>query len=131
MSIVQREAGAYRADLRRQQGDKADLIARLEAATEGSGDLDYEIWDSLGTGALGLADKPRSIKRYTESLDAALTLVPAIWRIYAIQESHIEGEWFAGLDRRREHRESMIGKAPTPALALCIAALKARADNHT
>ena len=51
-----------------------DLIARLEAATEGSADLDYEIWNSLGTGPLRLSDKPRSIKRYTESLDAALTL---------------------------------------------------------
>ncbi len=36
---------------------------------------------------------------------AALTLVPEIWRVYAIQEQYV----------------------PTPALALCIAALRARA----
>lgn len=39
--------------------------------------------------------------------------------------------WFAGLDHRTEHyqRGSKIGKAPTPALALCVAALRARAVN--
>ena len=121
----------------------ADLIARLESATEGSRELDAQIecsvrgWQLLeisSTGAYSFRHKekdfnyPSGAPCYTESLDAALTLVPAIWRVYNIKEAYIypPNKWFACLERRREHRESMIGKAPTPALALCIAALKAR-----
>ena len=122
--------------------DLEQLIARLEAASKGSRDLDRAIhlvvfadfikergmteegngWRDPEFGAIA---PPQD---YTTSIDAALTLVPPIWRVYAIQEQYVDPPnlWFVGLDRRREHRESMIGKAPTPALALCIAALKAR-----
>ena len=114
----------------------ADLIARLEAVTEGNRELDKAIGldvvgfdpNMLPTQWPDIGSPPSPWPPYTTSLDAALTLVPAIWRVYNIKEAYIypPNKWFACLERRREHRESMIGKAPTPALALCIAALKAR-----
>ncbi len=106
-----------------------DLIAQLEAATEGSFDLDSEIWDTLGTGPLGLTGKPRSILRYTESLDAALTLVPEGCRIQI--EQSINGAWFDATIFLFGEDDEFIGDTPsgvkTAALAVCIAALRALA----
>jgi hypothetical protein len=124
------------------------LIARLVAATEGSRELDGEIAATLklypegafrmldiadnayfATGAYERWEAPR----YTTSLDAALTLVPSeTWRVYAIQEHYVGPPvtWFVGLDRRRCHVRSMMGHAPTAPLALCIAALKAHAEDR-
>jgi hypothetical protein len=133
-------------------GALAELIARLEAATGPTPHLDAEIEAALrggepayrtasrhqfgpsvvlNHGAGNAWDGWESAPSFTGSLDAALTLVPEIWRVYALQEQYIDPphKWFAGLDRRREHTQSMIGKAPTPALALCIAALRARAES--
>jgi hypothetical protein len=97
-----------------------ELIKRLEEATEGSAGLDHEIADAVGFPMLA-----RAIPYYTTSLDAALTLVPegAIWTI-----SCGDGEpGFAFIDtggRIEEH------DAATPALALCIAALRARSGEE-
>lgn len=111
-----------------------ELIARLEAATEGSRELDREIaeealgliteWESVG-------DKPQmslmvrplekagylELPCFTTSLDAALTLVP-------------EGKkWSVGTGPYYEATVGLSyhGNCPSSALALCIAALKARA----
>ena len=60
---------------------------------------------------------------------AALTLVPKGWRLYTLQESKTridvaKDKWFAGIDK---HGPGVSGEyASTPAIALCIAALKAR-----
>lgn len=118
-----------------------DLITRLEVASRGDRDLDMDIAKALGFRPIATIrgvqihnpQQPSGVSwdlpHYTTSVDAALKMVPPEWRVYAIQEHHVDQpvEWFAGLDRRREHKKSMIGHAPTPALALCIAALKARA----
>ncbi|CAB4176800.1 hypothetical protein UFOVP1672_43 [uncultured Caudovirales phage] len=114
-----------------------DLIERLSNASEGSRELDLAIVRS-GVGIPivqevwsddDLLNVSNIMPHYTTSIDAALTLVPEGWRVYALQEEYTDkpGVWFAGLDHRTAHYKygSMIGKAPHPALALCIAALQA------
>ena len=58
--------------------------------------------------------------RYTKSLDAAVTLVPE-GSAFVLWSRSIGGKAVADIDA--EH----VGKATTPALALCAAALRARA----
>lgn len=60
--------------------------------------------------------------RYTASLDAALALVPdgVSWQVTARVKE--DGDFFADVDIQHECRS-----AATPALALCIAALRAMA----
>lgn len=135
--------------------DLSDLIARLEAATEGSRALDCEV--ALAVGWTTRIHKPQTnydmewvewlpprgklaevstvVDRYTRSIDAALTLVPAGFD-YGFSYSKKDGleAWV-----QRPFREGIChqGYAPegadddkTRALAICIAALKARADNE-
>lgn len=68
---------------------------------------------------------------YTASIDAAMQLVPDGWRVAALAETVIEGSdpWNARLlEKRFDGRgKSAQGDAATPALALCAAALRARA----
>ena len=119
------------------------FIEELERATEGSRELDGEIFfaairddmepdirefaERVGcsmTNASARCSGP-AIPHYTTSLDAALTLVP-------------EGKFFATVTRRPDgvghakchSPDDLLGRegivtAATPALALCIAALKA------
>lgn len=125
-----------------------DLITRLEAATEGSRELDAEIavrikyptyrypdpvsncapsswveaWDRLTGWSVG-----DPLPRYTRSIDAAMTLVPEGWRVHRMQESD-DGRWSAFVVRK--HGLGGISgdewaEWPTPAIALTIAALKA------
>lgn len=109
-----------------------DLIERLEKAMGPDRELD---------GAIFCACVPRMAEcwphwskqerlnmppRYTSSIDAALTLVPTI-----------DGErldWLVGFDDdvaiadvSRPHDERKFQPGSMPAIALCIAALKARA----
>ena len=121
-----------------------DLIAALEKAEEGSRELDVEIdrrvapkgWQQSETGAW-FNNNQRRPPPYTRSLDAALTLVPrdgsvstvslAIWPDY-----NGEGKDVTDADLTRFHPdedEVSLGRcsmADAPALAICIAALKAR-----
>ncbi len=132
-----------------------DLLTRLEQAKEGSRELDAEIHCHVHKGQrmthpklprgytmTDLGNKARNENRarsqfihsdrgpaphYTTSLDAALTLVPP---------NH---EWSAGNDAENQKGWAKVGKevwdenfdeyvvvSATPALALCIAALRAR-----
>lgn len=106
---------------------REELIAALEKATGPGWELDGEIADTLG---LHMPDD-NTIKpwewppRYTASLDAALTLVP---------EGHQAVIWTAG---GADVFPSTPGlhvydttRGATPALALCIAALRARAGGE-
>ncbi len=105
------------------------LIARLEAATEETQHV--AIYDAIkycrdhGWITYEQALKAFGFRTLGAFLDAALTLVPGErqWRINGVGDSgmfdgHVEilsgGVWLA-----------YGGVAPTPALALCIAALKA------
>lgn len=118
--------------------DLDDLIARLEAATEGSDELDREIatacgiaWSPDEDGNFGGYNiLPRRCK-FSRSLDAALTLVPEGWEwfIGGATFKHTDGSGEAQLfghesEERKDEAYLIVAKAP--ALALCIAALKAR-----
>lgn len=115
-----------------------DLIARLEAASEGSRELDGDIAEAL---ALHPPDAPRmwgvvgnasfaidggrswDAPRYTASLDAALTLIQN--GLFISLHRHSDG-WYCIV---RPHSQSAVefqGCQKPAALALCIAALKAR-----
>lgn len=105
----------------------ADLIARLEAATGPSRELDeaISVWlhnaaNPGGRVVLWVA-MPRP---YTSSLDAAVTLVPEghWWSAGACQRENHATVAPEGVDDDRSHE----GYGATVALALVIAALKAR-----
>lgn len=98
---------------------REELIAALETATEPHWTYNGDIVDVLGL------EKPDDVPpwqwppAYTASIDAALTLVP-------------NGEmWAVGVDEDGKGcadmpRHCLLVHAPTPALALCIAAIKAQ-----
>lgn len=72
--------------------------------------------DNLGVLPKGFA--------FTASIDAAMTLVPERCSVSAQQRRPNEPYWF-GL-RCHDRHETFDGKHITPAIALCIAALKAK-----
>lgn len=114
-----------------------DLISKLEAAAEGSRELDKEIWKACGShiSTIGTERWPNRIGEvshfisiecpdYTTSIDAALVLVPEGWCWVAGNEL----ENFASVKPdHNAHDKILSSSSATPALALCIAALKARA----
>ena len=120
-----------------------NLLTRLESAEVGNRKLDFAIGCELGIdGCVQLDDGtwdhilPGTWPAYTTSLDAALTLVPegAVWHVMTD---------YGGLNRAKigpkgrpsasvydagevDHPTFIQEDAATPALALCIAALRAR-----
>ena len=108
-----------------------DLIARLEAAEEGSRGLDNEIAHAVG--AFFPEDPVCFPPYYTTSLDAALTLVPVGFEVTLRFNGVVYPR--AGLSECSAHltkggrqypSQVMDCEARTPALALCIASLRAR-----
>lgn len=108
-----------------------DVIAKLEAASEGSRELDEAIGEALLNGR-ERNPKPYGawaelVSEYTTSLDAALTLVPEGWKTYAVDGPAIDHDglwtWMLVAGERGTH-----GTSHCPTLALCIAALKARRE---
>lgn len=118
----------------------SDLLGKLEEASEGSRTLDSAIARYIGLTPLqeghckqwcrqdGRTDLTREMyidawaPSYTRSLDAALTLVPELselhldwWHIQAQATIYLAGEVAIDSETR-----------PTPALAVVVAALKAR-----
>ena len=91
-----------------------DLLERLRAAMEGDAELDLAIAE-----AVGWPDGHGAAQLYTRSLDAAVTSVaegePWSLRCYKDRAAATIG-WDG----------SNVHDAPTPALALCMAALMAR-----
>lgn len=122
----------------------AELIARMETATGPSRELDE---------AIALAADPESkvalhcigddcpvwyrsnapkidLPEFTASIDAALTLVPEGWNWLARSPSdnsiRYKSKFFAHIDRLPADQGDELAYAETAAIALCIAALKAR-----
>lgn len=115
--------------------EKLLLIERLKSATGPSRDLDWQIHcrdGMLGVGAYG----PHPI--YTGSVDSALTLIPENWLTQLDEwEADIlreRGPWQCILVRRGTRDDltrAFTGRcdhAPSPAIAVCIAALSARLE---
>jgi hypothetical protein len=73
----------------------------------------------------------RHLPRLTASIDAAMTLVPEGWVLQPGLSEYNQRSWYCGLrsERGAGGRFHTASKAPcaTPALALCAAALRARA----
>ena len=125
-----------------------DLIKDLEQATGPSRELDDRIGTAIGLYIERLSDGTLLYQRkdhkmwpevphYTASLDAALTLVPEgwEWQISTRAPDPHSGRTYlhngelqmigAGITRNPAYR-GVENTAYTPALALCIAALRAR-----
>ena len=131
--------------------DMQELIARLEAAETGSLELDCEmglfartdgkgeVSDHFGTPCIRDAGGPYAPKPFTTSLDAALALAERVlpeW-VYQIDiQSDLSWvlaapDWWApALGQGPEARGGQSSVAKTPALALCIAILKAKAQGE-
>ena len=90
-----------------------ELIARLEAADGPSRELD----DAIEMLRPDYLRQPHC--RYTSSIDAALSLVPEQYD-WVLDSDGLAALLFA-------NRACHTGRGKTPAIALCIAALKARA----
>lgn len=131
-----------------------ELIAALEGAEEGSRGLDAQIafaantwkWSPMGVwadhdlkvspgggrdftykSAVEAASACLSLPHYTTSIDAALTLVPEGWCADLCQGHDLL--WLVELQPTNETAQQKWAESPrlaTPALALCIAAIKAR-----
>ena len=125
-----------------------DLLARLESATEGDRELDCEIAVAVLDGEIewkqanytmemypvrryastmhigGIGGDP--VERYTTSIDAAMTLMPEGWWVQYLGQ-RIKG-WAVRIEAQGISIPSSTAplRAATPALALCIAALRAR-----
>ena len=116
----------------------SELLARLEAADGPSDELDALIWWHCIGKRDGWEYDGQVREPYSASIDAALTLVPDGWRMAALCQ---RDPWFCRLET--DDFESVTwGKggdwitevtsgneatanAPTPALAIVIAALRA------
>ena len=115
------------------------LIAELEAAAEGNRELDYAIAKEMGWQFSGehtfkehgffwrdaTTDEWKQLPRWSTSLDAALTLVPEgfVWRV---STDFGPIAWAAVSGHKGIFWADTKSEALTAALALCIAALKAR-----
>ena len=99
----------------------SDIIARLEAGESGRG-LDLMIWNATNPDFAWRGEARNGLPKYTTSLDAAVTLVPEGWFWQATRKFIFEGVVWSP-----EREGAFYGHVQTgPALALCIAALKAR-----
>jgi len=118
--------------------DKATLLAlaeRVEALDGPNRNLDADIMRATGLGGLKADYAPHP---YTASIDAALTLVPEGWAVERWQIWPGEPSTLDLLETKRSGdqwvRDGWQGKvdacAATPALALCAAALRARAETQ-
>lgn len=98
----------------------AELIARLEAAEVGSRELDVCMWE--------VSDGWQNVHRppcVTTSLDAALAMAERVLPgCRCIAERDHDGTGWACV-RASEDSERFMTDAATPALALCIAILRA------
>jgi hypothetical protein len=108
-----------------------DLLLSLPCITERGGVAlvsDGGVHEWYGEGppaqkrnpAMGAWRRPRMA--YTSSVDAALTLVPEGWA----WAKRLDGAFYVAPIDEGSPYSGQRGDAPTPALALCIAALEAR-----
>ena len=124
--------------------DHTSLIARLESAGEGSRELDFDVATASGSEVReGWAevyadgDFGGSVKSYTTSLDAALALAERVLPDHAMNVCKDQGppegpqfRWSSVVSRYSlagpvGRPGWWFGVSDTPALALCIAILKA------
>ena len=105
------------------------LADRCEQAAGPDAGLDLAIWKALSE--MPGFKHPSPIWRFdvTESLDAAVTLVPEGWK----WEIYSDGAALLFVSPRHideTQRNAVCRNTATPALALCAAALRARAAEY-
>jgi len=127
-----------RVDDDRKPDPMTDPIKRLEAASGPDRELDVEIAKLSGT-----YDSYEGALYYTSSIDAALTLVPEGWLLETLSERNALGDhnwrwkaelWNSTASRRIGDDAPIVcgiaraahNSKCAPAIAICIAALKAR-----
>ncbi len=108
---------------------RTELIAALEAATGPSRDLDMAIELLLEDAGFDepAANWPEDCPHYTKSIDSALSFTPEGWRVHEFQQAD-DGRWRCRVVRSQSKGgDSETGGywRATPAIALCIANLKA------
>jgi hypothetical protein len=109
-----------------------ELIAALEAAEGPSRELDAEIAHATEWTGMELVEWPPFWPPFTSSIDAALTLVPEkfYWSVGSLTDEHSEPHHEYGaqlyLWSHVADKDDVIEHGATPAIALCIAAVKAR-----
>ncbi len=125
--------------------NKARLLAlaeRCEKASEGSRNLDADIYEAMGLEVLRVPGCPRAIgwrhrpgrgcwqsmQRLTTSLDAAMTLVPDGFKWRCGYSRHIDH--VAEVVDYNSHKGTYVGECVTGnrSLALCASALRAAAE---
>jgi hypothetical protein len=117
-----------------------ELAERCEKAEGPDRELDAEILDVLQNQSWDWWEEldpkwwARGAFTPTASLDAAMTLVPEGWRTAMVSEPETDGKWHWRLGPKVDHRlygrGGRDGFAITSPLALCAAALKARATQE-
>lgn len=125
-------------------GDIAALIAKLKAATGGSRELDHEIASAVGHAKQVVVNGDPDIAydppypnggprcnpvRYTTNIDAALTIVPFPAQVN-LTMTHSTEQAYCAIWRNRRYADCAPDHdhiRATPAIAICIAALKVRA----
>ena len=110
--------------------DTQALIAKLEAATEGSRELDTEIAEYIGKRWDNEDGFPREY-RFSRSLDAAVSLIPKEW-VWGLLPVAGSIRWICYVREWLGEWPHLVSKADswasTPALAICIAAIKAGSE---
>lgn len=74
---------------------------------------------------------PRNALHYTASIDAALTLVPDGWKLRQMNLSAPcadDRKWWLNLYGGKMGEDTFTGSGATPAIAIVIAALRARGE---
>ena len=117
--------------------DLQSLISRLEKAEGPDWKLSQDIGEAIG--AQPRYEHPASQEpthlNYTASLDAAVGLVPEGW-LWVVGTDPDPGKMYFAtlrgpLDQKRPEGQFEAGFSNSPAIALCIAALKARASEES
>lgn len=131
--------------------DLSALIARLESAEAGSRELDahvevavraieaaktgltrehWAIWRASSSGIVGDGATQYASAPVTTSLDAALALADRVLPgVRVMVERDHDGKGWAMAQSKPEYPREMAD-ASTPALALCIATLRAKLDGY-
>lgn len=111
-----------------------ELIARLEKLSGPDREVDDALALIAGCKLIGCqvyrdtdGTYLGSARFYTNSIDSALTLVPVSWRVQDIWQSDNGNGWHAAV-RIPGYEVGSDDLCATPAIALCIAALKARSS---
>ena len=117
-----------------------DLIKQLEEATGPDRELDYHLHCHANPSAPWMLTKDGYLSEltpsgehyryidspwYTDSVDAALTLVPEGFCLYRIQYHDQSDDWGVYIIKLPNIDDQWLGEHPSLPLAICIAALRA------